>query len=116
MLPLAVIDGIPAASCVGSGYCCRQRPCPFGAPTSANDQSCRYLQALERRDDEHQRFTCGIADIIITRPGWELSPAFGAGCCSPVGNDDRSRILRDIGQSASPADVAVRHHSQNNQR
>jgi len=40
------------------------------------------------------RYTCGIAEEIMTKPGWELSPAFGAGCSSTLFNADRDRIIR----------------------
>jgi hypothetical protein len=42
---------------------------------------------------DNLRHTCGIAAEIMTKPGWELSPAFGAGCSSTLFNADRDRII-----------------------
>jgi len=73
-----------ASPCVGSGYCCKVRPCPFGKGTP-----CVHLKPVDGL-----RYTCGIAEEIMTKPGWELSPAFGAGCSSTLFNADRARIIR----------------------
>lgn len=37
---------------------------------------------------------CSIAHEIMGQPGWEIAPAFGAGCCSSL-NSDRLAIIRD---------------------
>lgn len=73
-----------ASPCVGSGFCCKARPCPFGTGTP-----CVHLKPV---DD--LRYTCGIAEEIMQQPGWELAPAFGAGCSSTLFNTDRDRIIR----------------------
>lgn len=39
---------------------------------------------------------CGLYDFIRVQPGAELMPAFGAGCCRTLFNDNRRRILRMI--------------------
>ncbi len=38
---------------------------------------------------------CGIAEEIVKDPTWKISPAFGAGCCRPLFNEARERILRE---------------------
>lgn len=109
--PLPLYPG--AASCVGSGYCCKQRPCGFGKVVSESDNSCMHLTPVET-NGKHQRYTCGIYDYIITQKGWEHSPAFGAGCCSPLFNSDRNAIIREIeNDRRSISDVArtnQQHH------
>ena len=87
-LPLAVINGIPAKMCVRSGFCCKQAPCGFGEWDAAKKQ-CKHLG-----QDDDGRYQCNIADQIVKDPTWVFSPAFGAGCCSPL-NSDRQRIIRD---------------------
>lgn len=97
-----------AASCVGSGYCCKRGPCPFGSVTSPTNPACIHLTPIEVKQNEHQRYTCGIYDFIITQPHWEYAPAFGAGCSSPMFNSDRSTIIRDINNSAD-GNAAMSH-------
>mgnify|MGYP000511781127 CR=1 FL=1 len=91
--PLPLYPG--AASCVGSGFCCNKVPCGFGESISATNKACVHLTPVET-NGKHQRFTCGIYEYIITQPGWEFSPAFGAGCCSTLFNPERNAILREI--------------------
>lgn len=86
-LPLAVVDGVTARPCVRSGYCCKQGVCQFGEWDSAKNQ-CRHL--LGDKPGEH---ACGIAEFIVECDGWDWSPAFGAGCCSPF-NGDRLQLLK----------------------
>ena len=87
-LPLAVIDGVPAKMCVRSGFCCKQAPCGFGE-WNEDETQCKHLKT-----GADGRYQCGIADEIVKDPTWVISPAFGAGCCSPL-NSDRMRIIRD---------------------
>lgn len=93
MLPL--YEG--AQPCVGSGFCCKKVPCPFGESKSPVDKGCIHLKEVEKKDGEQQqRYTCGIYSWIIKQPGWEFSPAFGAGCCSSLFNPDRDAIIREM--------------------
>lgn len=62
------------SQCVHSGYCCRQAPCPFGKWNEHKHQ-CEFLT-----DDN----MCAKYDEIKDLPGADISPAFGAGCCSPL--------------------------------
>lgn len=76
------------AQCVHSGFCCKQAPCPYGEVSPVTGW-CKHL--VER---EPNRFYCGNYDFIIKQPGNHISPAFGAGCCSPLFNVNRNAILR----------------------
>lgn len=82
--------------CVGCGYCCRKGPCGLawarGAkPTPANP-ACPFLVELEGR------FRCGVwvQTGEAERKAIADALAFGAGCCSPLGNTDREKMLRRI--------------------
>lgn len=77
-----------AKPCVRSGYCCKKSPCQFGQWNEEKHQ-CDHLGI------ENGQYKCNIIDEIITKPGWEINPAFGAGCCSPL-NSDRLRILKNV--------------------
>ena len=103
----------PGVPCVGSGFCCKQAPCPFGERTSDDNPACKFLVEIEH-DGTVPRYTCGIYDDIIGKPGWQLAPAFGAGCCSNL-NGDRQRVLAEIRQLAESTDGSIdghldRHH------
>jgi len=76
--------------CVRSGFCCKRGPCQFGA-WDADRQQCKFL---ETGDDG--RYQCGIFDQIVDAPGSEWNPAFGAGCCMPLFNEARDKILTEI--------------------
>lgn len=89
--PLPLAEG--ASPCVGSGMCCMRGSCDFGEPTSETDPSCRFLEQSSQEGGEQSRYTCGRYEYIITQPGWEISPAFGAGCCMPLFNERRRTIL-----------------------
>ena len=91
--PLPLYPG--AQSCVGSGFCCKQAPCPFGEATAPDNPACKHLKEVPQDVGKQSRYTCGIYDYIITQPDWENAPAFGAGCCSSLFNPDRERILRE---------------------
>ena len=81
------LDLYPGAKpCVRSGYCCKSAPCGFGEPTSESNRACRFLEG--GRPGEYH---CGKAEEIVQDPSWVLSPAFGAGCCSPM-NTDRLEV------------------------
>jgi hypothetical protein len=80
-----------AVPCVSCGYCCQHTLCPFGA-WNDDASACRHLTADER---------CGRFEEIVARPhrDWWASPAFGAGCCSPL-NERRRALLRGQGPPA----------------
>ena len=74
-----------AQPCVNSGACCRAAPCGFGK-WNDDRSACAHLTEAN---------LCGIAEEIVKDPTWEISPAFGAGCCRPLFNEARERILRE---------------------
>lgn len=78
--------------CVRSGFCCKQHPCPFGEWDDAGEQ-CKHLLEIGRLARNTPVYECGIYSEIIDQPGAEISPAFGAGCCSPLFNHNRARII-----------------------
>jgi|694.fasta_scaffold57839_8 hypothetical protein len=100
-----------AKPCVGSGMCCKKAPCQFGQMIGPNNPACMHLKVVDTNNGKHPRYTCGIYEQIINVPGWENSPAFGAGCCSPLFNEDREAIIRDIRNSDNFDDAIRKHHS-----
>lgn len=79
-------------ACVGSGYCCKKAPCPYGA-RHPDTGWCIRLVPWEGDDIGVQRYRCGLYEYISKQPGSDMIPAFGAGCSSPLFNDDRDRVL-----------------------
>jgi hypothetical protein len=81
--------------CVGSGFCCKQAPCPYGERAPGTGW-CIHLAPWQ---DDHlplPRYRCGRYEYIRQQPGSEWVPAFGAGCSSPLFNSDRDRIVRAL--------------------
>jgi len=78
-----------AKPCVRSGMCCNKSPCGYGESRD-DSPACRFLQK-----DENEQYECGKFDEIV-RDGnrWHMSPAFGAGCCMPLFNEEREEILK----------------------
>ena len=89
--------------CVGSGFCCKKAPCPYGEVTSETNSSCRFLEQLETKG--HPRYTCGKAEEIIKDPTSIISPAFNSGCCMPLFNEDRNQILYEINSEQTSLDL-----------
>jgi len=73
--------------CVRSGFCCKQAPCPFGEVTSAKNSACKFLGG----EKPGQHFCQKYDEIIKDKTSW-ISPAFGAGCGSPL-NSDRVKLI-----------------------
>lgn len=85
--------GLPVSQCVRSGFCCKQAPCGFGT-WDADRRQCKHLEVEAEIAPGVFVHRCGIYDQIKDQPGADVSPAFGAGCCSPLFNTARSRIIR----------------------
>ena len=85
----------PERPCVGSGYCCKQAPCPYGE-VGADGHSCRFLEPWEDGGTQTPRYRCGKYEEILASPGSDFSPAFGAGCSSSLGNTARNQILVEL--------------------
>lgn len=85
-------DILVTRACVGSGFCCKKAPCEFGAPDPVT-RACIYLEEWPGNDLGVTRYRCGRYEFIVADPsGSRGSPAFGAGCCSPLFNGNRDRI------------------------
>jgi len=84
--------------CVGSGHCCKQAPCPFGASISDKVRQCKFLEVQEVLDERTTIYRCGRYEEIKNLPGANVAPAFGAGCCQPLFNSNRAAILTILGQ------------------
>lgn len=119
-MSVSIPDDLKVRPCVGSGLCCKIAPCLFGERAEDSSQ-CIFLEEIEQPDGRHPRYTCGKYDEIVSQPGWEMYPAFGAGCCSAMFNPDREAIIRDIirdrDASSGSVDVALgRHHRKHDER
>jgi len=66
-------------------HCCTQGVCPFGA-WDRGRQCCAFLTV---------EMQCALYREIKDLLGARLSPAFGAGCSSPVGKTMRGRKLEE---------------------
>ena len=80
--------------CVRSGMCCKHGICPFGKWDETKHQ-CEYLE-IEGVYDGQEIHRCGKFAEINSDHRSEFSPAFGAGCCSPLGNTARNKIVHSI--------------------
>jgi len=80
------------SECIQCGYCCRVRPCPFGATIGPFNHQCRFLEE-ESKVGDVVIYKCGKYREILAIPGSDFSPAFGSGCSSPLFNNARDRIL-----------------------
>lgn len=90
--PLGMLDGLPIKPCMKSGFCCTKAPCAYG---EFNEQktSCKYLS---EPNDIGQRDCLRYEWIIENVHNWKSYPAFGAGCCMPLGNTARQKIIENI--------------------
>jgi hypothetical protein len=76
-------------ACLRSGACCKKAPCGFGQ-WNENQSQCAFLGK-----DETEQYTCLKYAEISQDPSSIISPAFGAGCCMPLGNTERDKIRAD---------------------
>lgn len=98
---------MPEPPCVGCGHCCKGAVCPFGQwDDDANNGAgrCAYLvpwedDTLADADGSVPRYRCSkhseIAQLAYPSIA-DVAPAFGAGCCQPLCNDARNRIVRTL--------------------
>jgi ferredoxin len=70
--------------CIHCGFCCRQAPCGFGK-IKAGSRVCIHLTSDN---------LCGIYNKIKNQPSADISPAFGAGCCSGLNPDRRALLIQ----------------------
>lgn len=83
-------------SCVRSGYCCKVAPCVYGE-WCGNTGRCKFLQFTKGGLAK-----CSKYYEILKQPGSDISPAFGAGCSSSIGNERRIEIIVQYHNSIIP--------------
>lgn len=77
--------------CYRSGFCCTKAPCPYGESVSETEPRCKHLVVESEPAGGVVLHACAIKDEIDKDPDSVWSPAFGAGCCSPLFNEQRAR-------------------------
>jgi len=70
--------------CVQCGYCCTVSTCPYG----------QWDEEKERCANLTGKDLCKRYEEIKGLPGSDISPAFGFGCCSPLGNTLRDKKVK----------------------
>lgn len=80
------------SGCVGSGFCCKKAPCPYGERDPETGW-CVHLVAWPDNDLPVPRYRCGRYEFIREQPFADIVPAFGGGCSSTLFNRDRERVL-----------------------
>ena len=88
------MENYQTSPCVGSGLCCKKGPCGFGEWSEEKNQ-CVYLEE-GLKDSDVTIYRCGRYDFIKQQPGNEIMPAFGAGCCMSLFNNNRMAIIKEI--------------------
>ena len=82
--------------CVQCGFCCTRGCCPYGGWDEEKEQ-CQFLT----KED-----LCEKYEEIQKDPSSEISPAFGAGCSSPLFNTRRDEKIRERKSSGSGASIS----------
>lgn len=90
--PLGMLEGIPIKPCMKSGFCCTKQPCAYGEWNEAKS-ACKYLS---EPNQVGQRGCLRYDWIKENVPNWEHYPAFGAGCCMPMFNDMRNKVIENL--------------------
>jgi hypothetical protein len=82
--------------CLNSGFCCTKAPCAYGEKTSDTNYCCKYLL----QPNEIGQKLCGryqwIIDNVPPEIWRDFTPAFGGGCCMPIGNEARNKIKETL--------------------
>lgn len=76
-------------ACLRSGMCCKKAPCQYGQ-WNEEEKQCAFLGK-----DNTDQYTCLKHDEISKDPLSVHSPAFGFGCCQPLGNVERDKIRQE---------------------
>lgn len=85
-------------TCVRSGFCCKKAPCPFGG-WDAERHQCKFL--VPDPVSKVGQYLCAKFEEIQQDPSSWIAPAFGAGCCMTLFNEDRDRILIQLRRQSS---------------
>lgn len=80
----------PSSPCVRCGYCCKIRECAFGEWDDKKNQ-CKYLLG-----NEPGEYACAKYEELVNNPFAKWNPAFGAGCCAPLFNSHRAKVLQKL--------------------
>lgn len=89
---LGEIDGLPIKPCVKSGFCCTKTPCGYGEWN--DDRShCKFLAPA---NELGQKLCLKYDWIKENVPTWKMYPAFGGGCCMPMFNEMREKVIKKI--------------------
>lgn len=78
--------------CVMCGFCCTNTACQYGK-WDEDKSACAYLA---EPNDIGQRMCDRYEWIKENVEGWEIYPAFGAGCCMAMFNRPRQEIIRRL--------------------
>ena len=81
--------------CVGSGHCCKRGPCGYGE-ADPKTGACTSLVLWEDAVGNVERYRCGKYEEISKQPTANVMPAFGEGCCQPLFNQARTRVLNEL--------------------
>jgi len=99
------MSDIPVRACVRSGYCCKKSLCAFGEYQEGGKLPCKHLGG-----DKPGEYYCKQFDEINKKVWAKWNPAFGAGCCSPIGNTARDEVIQRRGEGevyVLPADGTI---------
>ena len=90
--PVGTLDGVPVKPCMKSGFCCSTAPCAYGEKRE-DGPGCKFLSDA----NELGQRGCDRYDWIVANvPDWKMYPAFGGGCCMPLGNTKRIEIIATV--------------------
>ena len=90
-MELAVIDGVRARPCIGSGFCCKQAMCIVGVKVHGLISGpCPSLVF------DGERHWCGEVQKAQESKKQEMIDglSIGAGCCSPLNSDRREMLIK----------------------
>lgn len=86
--PIGYIDGFPIRRCMRSGACCKVATCALGVQAGAPQEGCTFLKG-----DKPGAYSCGL---IEERPELREALAIGEGCCMPMFNTEREKLVRAL--------------------
>ncbi len=83
--PQGFFEGIAIRRCLRSGLCCKTATCTIGVSLGQPSKGCTLL-----RGDGPGSYRCGAVE---DRPEFAEALSIGEGCCMPLGNTERYRLL-----------------------
>ena len=79
--------------CLRSGMCCKIATCAAGLYHGAEPKGCKFL-----RGGRPGEYSCGLVDDGTISPDILY---VGAGCCSPMGNTERNKLVKEQNEQNS---------------